>query len=227
MDKFKRVLLQITFTQYRSTIPCGSYAEIPINHPNVSNLRDLTLSQVNHKNYKDSLNFPEYALEIRRLETYVDWPIGLKQKPDELADSGFFYTQYSDKVTCFSCGITISQWEETDEVWEEHAFWSNNCNYLKLRKEPEFINKISNKSRVEKNKIKENFMKSEMYSNENNVCEINIQSNHMCKICCKNESNTLFLNCKHSYGCAKCSSSLFKCPICQKPIDKIIKIYFS
>ena len=44
-------------------------------------------------------------MEQSRLNTFVDWPISLQQKPAELAAAGFFYSGRGDKVYCFSCGI--------------------------------------------------------------------------------------------------------------------------
>lgn len=83
--------------------------------------------------------YPNYAIEAKRLESYEDWPKIMKQKPKELSDAGFFYTGKSDRVKCFSCGGGLKDWEAEDEPWEQHAMWYNNCEYLKLMKGEEYI----------------------------------------------------------------------------------------
>lgn len=83
--------------------------------------------------------YPNYAIEAKRLESYEDWPKFMKQKPKELSDAGYFYTGKSDRVKCFSCGGGLKDWEAEDEPWEQHAMWYNNCEYLKLMKGEEYI----------------------------------------------------------------------------------------
>ncbi|XP_058829644.1 death-associated inhibitor of apoptosis 1 [Topomyia yanbarensis] len=85
--------------------------------------------------------YPNYAIEAKRLESYEDWPKFMKQKPKELSDAGFFYTGKSDRVKCFSCGGGLKDWEAEDEPWEQHAMWYSNCEYLKLMKGEEYISR--------------------------------------------------------------------------------------
>ncbi|XP_055531022.1 death-associated inhibitor of apoptosis 1 [Wyeomyia smithii] len=83
--------------------------------------------------------YPNYAIEAKRLESYDDWPKFMKQKPKELSDAGFFYTGKSDRVKCFSCGGGLKDWEAEDEPWEQHAMWYSHCEYLKLMKGEDYI----------------------------------------------------------------------------------------
>lgn len=83
--------------------------------------------------------YPNYAIEAKRLESYEDWPKFMKQKPKELSDAGFFYTGKSDRVRCFSCGGGLKDWEAEDEPWEQHAMYYCHCEYLKLMKGEEYI----------------------------------------------------------------------------------------
>ncbi|XP_055625207.1 death-associated inhibitor of apoptosis 1 [Toxorhynchites rutilus septentrionalis] len=83
--------------------------------------------------------YPNYAIEAKRFQSYEDWPKFMKQKPKELSDAGFFYTGKSDRVKCFSCGGGLKDWEAEDEPWEQHAMWYSNCEYLKLMKGEEYI----------------------------------------------------------------------------------------
>jgi hypothetical protein len=48
--------------------------------------------------------FTYFVNQQNRLNSYLKWPQALVQKPKDLSASGLFYTKYSDKVTCFSCG---------------------------------------------------------------------------------------------------------------------------
>lgn len=54
--------------------------------------------------------------------------------PDKyiLAKAGFLYTGQGDKTTCFQCGVSIYDWERTDDAWKEHKKWSPNCDYLNM-----------------------------------------------------------------------------------------------
>lgn len=77
---------------------------------------------------------PEYMRFKSRLQTFKDkWPKYLPgPSPEELARAGFFYLGEGDKVKCFSCGVTLHQWEPDDSAYLEHARWSPNCKYLPL-----------------------------------------------------------------------------------------------
>lgn len=49
----------------------------------------------------------------------------------------------------------------------------------------------------------------------------------LCKICYSCEYNTAFLPCGHVVACAKCASSVTKCPMCRKPFERVMRVYFS
>lgn len=89
--------------------------------------------------------FPEYAVEAKRIESYVDWPKTIKQRPQQLSDAGFYYTGKGDRVCCFSCGGGLKDWEENDDPWDQHAMWYGNCAYLKLMKGDQFIQEMAKK----------------------------------------------------------------------------------
>lgn len=42
-------------------------------------------------------DFPEFAIETMRLQTFDIWPKFMKQRPKELSDAGFFYTKRGAK----------------------------------------------------------------------------------------------------------------------------------
>ena len=51
-----------------------------------------------------------------------------------MIESGFYYTGYGDRVTCFHCGITLRNWEHADNVDMEHKKHSPECKYLLMFK---------------------------------------------------------------------------------------------
>lgn len=80
-----------------------------------------------------SWKYPEYVNFKERYATFSDWPRFLKgPSTQELARAGFIYTRIGDKVTCFSCGMTLKNWEPLDSAYNEHLRWSKNCIYAKM-----------------------------------------------------------------------------------------------
>jgi hypothetical protein len=41
-------------------------------------------------------------------------------EPKQLAAAGFYFTNHSDLVRCFFCGVEMGHWEEGDDVLKEH-----------------------------------------------------------------------------------------------------------
>lgn len=64
--------------------------------------------------------------------SFKDWPKQLRQKPDDLSKSGFFYTGFADKMICFYCDPTLRDWDVDDNIQSEHYKWSPQCLYLKM-----------------------------------------------------------------------------------------------
>ncbi|AJD20163.1 IAP_b [Tipula oleracea nudivirus] len=95
-----------------------------------------------------NISFNKYT---DRLRTFSTWP-AITQTKEDLSRCGFYYTNVSDQVCCFSCGVNIYGWQPNDNPWEQHVFLSKNCNFLKTtigEKAIEFIfQKIINKNRV-------------------------------------------------------------------------------
>lgn len=76
-----------------------------------------------------------YAIKQRRLESFdKKWNSQIKQTPEQLAESGFYYTGQSDAVRYHFCGVGFCMWEDTDDTWEEHVRWSPGCSYVRLMK---------------------------------------------------------------------------------------------
>lgn len=192
-------------------------------------------------------DYPGFTIEAVRLRTFKDWPKSMKQTPEQMSDAGFFYTQLSDRVICFSCGGGLRQWTETDIPWEQHAVWYSKCNYLQLMKGQEYIEQIKKKfdknendetngdepspttSSQQEDELNGNNGNSNCHSppcqNENSDETTELNESRLCKICYVNEYNTVFLPCGHIIACAKCASSQTKCPMCRKPFETIARIF--
>eukprot|EP00095_Tigriopus_kingsejongensis_P005266 maker-scaffold464_size163657-snap-gene-0.31 protein:Tk05266 transcript:maker-scaffold464_size163657-snap-gene-0.31-mRNA-1 annotation:"apoptosis 2 inhibitor" len=82
---------------------------------------------------------PKYSTLEARLRTFRDWPPALKQKPQELADAGFYYIGLSDQAKCFYCDGGLRNWQPDDTPWAEHCRWFSKCGFVRLIKGDEFI----------------------------------------------------------------------------------------
>ncbi|XP_026291412.1 baculoviral IAP repeat-containing protein 7 isoform X3 [Frankliniella occidentalis] len=88
---------------------------------------------------------PAYTTLDARIESYKSWPIGLKLRPQELAEAGFFYTGLGDKTICFQCGGGLKDWAETDEPWREHALYFSKCGHVVQTKGRDYIAEVLGK----------------------------------------------------------------------------------
>lgn len=69
-----------------------------------------------------------------------------------MAECGFTNTGTGDLVQCFYCGLLLSEWEENDEVWQEHTMHNPECVYVLLHKGVQFIENVKNE--IHKRKCK-------------------------------------------------------------------------
>jgi hypothetical protein len=84
--------------------------------------------------YSFPVRLPEYSDYESRIQSFRGkWPKYLGgPTPEDLARAGFFYLGEGDKVKCFSCGVSLHEWEQKDSAYLEHARWSPECHYLPL-----------------------------------------------------------------------------------------------
>ena len=168
-----------------------------------------------------NIAYPKFKLESQRIASFKNWPKALKQKPEDLADAGFFYTGTGDHVTCFYCGGCLIDWEETDTPWEQHAIWYSNCQFIKLIKGVEYVERVL-KSKLEML----NCFDVTCGKKEQTITQIHDKDeNFICKICYNRNKNTVFMPCGHIFACMQCALSIVKCPYCKSTISKIMKIY--
>lgn len=165
--------------------------------------------------------YPEFAIESVRFRSFHDWPKALNQKPEELCEAGFFYTNRGDRFICFSCGGGLRDWNKEDVAWEQHALWYETCHYVKLVKGQEYIDSIKERAAsiinaaksLEKNMTIETSSPSAESNSQTNA-ENNEKNNtnnlddalynaQLCKICFTRKCNAIFLPCGHLIACTK------------------------
>ncbi|KAK9502252.1 hypothetical protein O3M35_011055 [Rhynocoris fuscipes] len=113
--------------------PCIDVRDTRIQATNLENLKELGV--LSHRVPSN----PKYSTYESRLRTYTDWPSTLCQKPEQLAEAGFYFSGNRDQVRCFHCDGGLQLWEKDDIPWLEHAKWFSNCGFVLLTKGQEFI----------------------------------------------------------------------------------------
>ncbi|XP_063535037.1 baculoviral IAP repeat-containing protein 3-like isoform X1 [Cydia strobilella] len=169
---------------------------------------------------------PRYNTEAARLRTFKDWPKSMKQKPEELAEAGFYYTGQSDKTKCFYCDGGLKDWEEDDVPWEQHARWFDRCAYVQLVKGRDYVQKVISEACVVPETIpapKPEPVAPTKAEDEKSE----VEDSKLCKICYENERNVCFVPCGHVVACAKCALATDKCPMCRRTFTSAVRLYYS
>ncbi|XP_060072841.1 baculoviral IAP repeat-containing protein 2-like [Ylistrum balloti] len=79
-----------------------------------------------------SLCFTECMLyEWGRLKSFSTFPMDCPIWPIKLAKYGFYYSGEVDKVICFSCNVSHSNWQIGDSVYAVHYRISKRCRFMK------------------------------------------------------------------------------------------------
>jgi hypothetical protein len=89
-----------------------------------------------------SPRYPGYTEVATRINSFKNWPSGLKHYSHKLAEAGFLYAGYGDYIRCFYCSGGFRNWEHKDDPWTEHARWFPKCSFLRLRKGENFIAEV-------------------------------------------------------------------------------------
>lgn len=162
---------------------------------------------------------PHFRSPRKRLESFESWPKAMKQTPRELVEAGFFYSGQSDIAVCFSCGLALGKWEETDNPWvEHHQNAQTECSYLK--KNERVLNE--NLKKIEEKKTPQKLSVERDDSLDQPI------DNSTCKICLQRKSSIVFLPCKHVAVCDHCSLLIEDiCPICRGEIKEKISLFFA
>ncbi|KAL1520824.1 hypothetical protein AB1Y20_022386 [Prymnesium parvum] len=49
----------------------------------------------------------------------------------------------------------------------------------------------------------------------------------LCVVCMTNEANAAIISCGHAVACVRCCERFTTCPVCRKPIERLLRIYHS
>lgn len=72
---------------------------------------------------------PCMEFNFNRFRTFLYYPLQIP--PASLyAKAGFYYSGESDTVTCFECGISISNWKASHDPLDVHKTHSPDCPYI-------------------------------------------------------------------------------------------------
>ncbi|XP_007520788.1 baculoviral IAP repeat-containing protein 2 [Erinaceus europaeus] len=102
--------------------PSGSYSSLSLNPAHSRAVDDSSPLRTDLYSYAMST-------EEARILTYHRWPLTFLT-PAELARAGFYYLGPGDRVACFACAGTLSNWEPKDDAMSEHRRYFPNCPFL-------------------------------------------------------------------------------------------------
>ncbi|XP_052238123.1 putative inhibitor of apoptosis isoform X1 [Dreissena polymorpha] len=77
-----------------------------------------------------------------RMDTFINWPQHLSQRPQQLAEAGMYFTGVDDHCRCFACDGGLRKWEPGDDPWIEHCRWFPACPFAREIKGDGFINLV-------------------------------------------------------------------------------------
>ena len=106
------------------------------------------------------LKYDNYATTQSRIESFKTWPIALKQNGESMAIAGFFYTNQSDVVICYLCGVIIRNWQENDDPITEHMKFKRNCRFVKYK-----CDSLTVKKAIKTNKNDKLLVENEVFLN--------------------------------------------------------------
>jgi len=190
---------------------------------------------------------PHYSSYQARLNSFKEWPPGLKQTKEMMAEAGLWYFGSSDYVKCFYCDGGLKEWNENDDPWVEHAGWFSQCGFVRLVRGDKFVQE----SQAEVRRIVQTRREQMGIKTENDVIpaisRLSVQNSfdstmseeelikenqemkeqRQCKVCMDCEVEVVFLPCAHLVSCAKCATGLSKCAVCRTPILETVRVYMA
>lgn len=216
------------------------------------NQKQLNLISIRNANYEDdSIYIESLGLHYidrsnrfsdlnQRINTFLTWPIQMKQSGYLMALSGQVFSGQSDRTYCFKCLYTFALWNSNNDPWEAHAMWSPHCEYVIKMKGEIFMQEMAKQRKIsiDAPPIFDGFSFS--YRNPIVSCPTSRlialpsketselaegEEKFLCKICCSTQYE-IALNCGHISTCLKCSIQLLNCPICRCKITTKLKVYF-
>lgn len=73
---------------------------------------------------------PRYKYYLRRRDSFNYMPIELSTRKCWFAAGGFFYSEITNHVHCYACGLTISNWGPETDPWVLHNRHYPDCFHL-------------------------------------------------------------------------------------------------
>jgi len=129
---------------------------------------------------------PIFAAYKKRLATYDDWPIGNVQTKENMAQAGFYYTGYSDRVVCFHCNLGLKKWLAKDNPIEEHERNRPYCHFLEefkaLQEERPVLTNVTCKVCLEA-PLEEMLLPCQHIAVCSNCCNRILVKNKQCPVC--------------------------------------------
>ena len=62
--------------------------------------------------------------------------------PKSISNCVLIYSAGSDYVTCFSCGVKLSDFTRNESVWTRHARISPQCTFVRHQKGQDFVDTV-------------------------------------------------------------------------------------
>lgn len=148
--------------------------------------------------------FPKYISTSSRILSFKQ-DIQIKPTHTTLANYGFFFEEHINcNITCYSCGFTITDWNEFDNIESDCSqylflYHGSNCVFIRLF-----------------------YPEANICKNNKNIIVKNIKpvlnENETCIICYSNKINTKLEPCNHAGFCDICAQKFNKCPYCREEV---------
>ena len=78
----------------------------------------------------------DYESEVRRVATFLKWPLDEVVRPNQLASAGFIYTGEGSLVHCYCCGARYRDWHKGDNPLTIHQKCNPRCSFLQTLRKP-------------------------------------------------------------------------------------------
>jgi len=190
---------------------------------------------------------PQFASLASRLATFDEWPPGLSQRPQEMAEAGLIYLGLSDQVKCFYCDGGLREWRDGDDPWQEHAGWFPKCGFVRLVRGSQYVEQsvkavhqtveerraemstgaqeasIEEQAVAKKGNEKQAALLASDLEDENR----SLRRMRECKVCLSAEVGVVFLPCGHLATCVSCAPTLTNCPVCRSHIQATVRTFLS
>lgn len=193
-------------------------------------LPDYTLSQSENVISSEIIHYPAYpafkGLWVRQ-NSFTCWPMVISQTAAILSLAGFFYSQFGDMVSCFSCGGSLKGWSLDSDPWSEHAIWFPTCSYVRLQKGINFINKTCKEYHTRllispfSHDVNSTLTNNDAQSNPDDTSTLK----EKCSICYKNPLQIALIPCGHLVSCTTCIFSIPICPVCHNAFSSVLRIF--